>query len=303
MASDLFKKIDNAVLDLQASQPQTYEGLLSKLAQLLRHPDLEPYNQKLIDGVDLESFLNKEGDDSSFHDRSLRWTGDDNYDLGLKYLLIQKFADGRYASSFCHTYFDSPDRKIISSIHNMVRGLIIPFIRDYKDYIAVQGQTEVKLNIPPTPANNNRIFIVHGHDELSKEKIARFLEQNGFEPIILHEQASGNKTIIEKIEKYADVGFAVVLLTPDDLGKAKDAESLEPRARQNVILELGYFMGKLGRDRVCAFNTGGLEIPSDFQGIVWNPLDNTGAWKQFLAKELTEAGYELDIKRMLLSLG
>ncbi len=184
----------------------------------------------------------------------------------------------------------------------MVRGLIIPFIRDYKDYVSVQGNTEIKLKSFSTIIDNKKIFIVHGHDDLVKVNVARFLEQNGFEPIILHEQASGNKTIIEKFEKYSDVGFAIVLLTPDDLGKAKDAEALEPRARQNVILELGFFMGKLGRDRVCAFNTGGLEIPSDFQGVVWNPLDNTGAWKQFLLKELVEAGYELDLKQVLLSM-
>ena len=116
-------------------------------------------------------------------------------------------------------------------------------------------------------------------------------------------QASGNKTIIEKIEHYSDVGFAIILLTPDDMGKSKDADNYQPRARQNVILELGYFMGKLGRNRVCAFKLGDLEIPTDFSGVIWNPLDNAGAWKQILSKELSEAGYDLDSNKLLKSLG
>lgn len=302
MATDLFKKIDNTVIDLQASQMQTYEGLLERLAKLLNHEDLKTYNQELTKNVDLDAFLNKEDEESSFIDKDLKWTGDDDYDLGLKYLLIQRFALHNYASNFCHRYFDSSDRKIITSIHNMVRGLIIPFVRDYKEYITLKGQTEITLKSVASITNNKKVFIVHGHEDLAKVNVARFLEKNGFEVIILHEKASGNRTIIEKIEQHSDVGFAIVLLTPDDVGKAKNDLELQPRARQNVILELGYFMGKLGRNRVCAFNTGNIEIPSDFLGVVWNLLDETGAWKNLLIKELTEAGYQLDIQKVLLSL-
>jgi predicted nucleotide-binding protein len=98
-----------------------------------------------------------------------------------------------------------------------------------------------------------RVFIVHGHASEAKESLARFLERVGLEPIILHEQPNSGRTIIEKFEVYADVGFAVVLLTPDDVGAPKDAPTeLKPRARQNVIAELGYFYGKLSRHRVCA---------------------------------------------------
>lgn len=103
---------------------------------------------------------------------------------------------------------------------------------------------------PVTPLR--RIFVVHGHNEAARETVARFLERVGFEPVILHEQPNKGRTIIEKFESYADVGFAVVLLTADDVGGRDSVEgaSLKARARQNVILELGYFLGKLGRARL-----------------------------------------------------
>lgn len=237
----------------------------------------------------------------------LQWTGNDEYDLGLKYILIQKIGnDSDFAVDFSHEFFSSSDNKIISCIHNLVRGLIIPFIRDYKDYIASSSQIETKLKgyeDKMTAYSNKKIFLVHGHDNHIKEKVARFLEKNDFEAVILHEKASGGRTIIEKIEAHSDVGFAIILLTPDDVGKAKNEDVLQSRARQNVVLELGYFMGKLGRNKVCAFKSNELEIPTDFSGVIWNQLDSTGAWKHVLSKELREAGYDLDSSKLLNSLG
>lgn len=98
---------------------------------------------------------------------------------------------------------------------------------------------------------NNRVFIVHGHDEGEKQTVARFLEQCGFAAVILHEQADGGRTIIEKIEQYADVVFAIVLYTPCDIGRGKNEKRGTPRARQNVVFEHGYLIAKLGRERVC----------------------------------------------------
>lgn len=137
------------------------------------------------------------------------------------------------------------------------------------------------------------MFIVHGHDGEARETVARYLEKIGFAPIILHEQANRGRTVIEKVEANSDVGFAVVLLTPDDEG-CKKGETPEPRARQNVLLELGYFIGKLGRDRVCAFQRGKVNIPSDFAGVVWTAMDESNGWKQELARELSAAGYTID---------
>jgi predicted nucleotide-binding protein len=130
------------------------------------------------------------------------------------------------------------------------------------------------------------------------EAVARFLEKLGFEPIILHEQANQGRTIIEKFEKHSDVGFAVVLLTPDDIGGAAEG-SQKPLPRQNVILELGYFIGRLGRERVCALKTGDLELPSDILGVVWTAFDEAGGWKQGLAKENKAAAYKIDWNRVM----
>ena len=143
------------------------------------------------------------------------------------------------------------------------------------------------------------IFIVHGHDEAVREKVARFLEKLGLKPIILHEQVNATKTIIDKFEHYAkNAGFAVILLTDDDIGESKNAESTKPRARQNVIFEYGYFIGKLGRDRVCALYEKGVELPSDLHGVIYSSLGDRG-WQMDLAKELKAAGYEIDLNKLL----
>jgi len=142
-------------------------------------------------------------------------------------------------------------------------------------------------------ALSRRIFVVHGRDAGPKEAVARFLERLGFKAIILHEQANEGMTIIEKVEKHSDVGFAVVLLTPDDEGNLM-GDPPRLRARQNVLLELGYFIGKLGRRHVCPLMVGQVEIPSDWHGVVNEAFDGGGAWRQTLARELQAAGHSID---------
>ena len=116
--------------------------------------------------------------------------------------------------------------------------------------------------------------------------------------MILHEQPDGGRTIIEKFEEHAEVGFAVALLTPDDVGALKGDESnLNPRARQNVIFEFGYFIGKLHRERVCALVKGDVEKPSDYDGVLYIPLDDSGGWKTGLIRELKDAGFEVDANK------
>jgi len=148
--------------------------------------------------------------------------------------------------------------------------------------------------------NSKRVFLVHGHDESAKESTARFLEKLTLTPVILHEQTNEGRTIIEKFEAHADVGYAVVLLTPDDVGgSAQTPEKLLGRARQNVILELGYFTGKLGRRCVCGLFRSGIEIPSDFHGVLFIELDPQGGWKTKLAQELVGVGMQIDLQGLL----
>ena len=148
--------------------------------------------------------------------------------------------------------------------------------------------------------NTNEIFIIHGRDNEIKATVARFLGQLDLKPIILHEQPNQGRTVIEKFEQYAQVRFAVALLTPDDVGALQEkTPNLKPRARQNVIFEFGYFIGRLGRNRVCALTKGDVEIPSDYDGVVYIPLDDAGGWKLNLVKELKNAGIAVDANRAL----
>lgn len=138
------------------------------------------------------------------------------------------------------------------------------------------------------------VFIVHGHNENVVLKVKSVLASQDLVPIVLAERPNGGATIIEKFEREADVGFAVVVLSQDDLGKAKNSDEWSLRCRQNVLLELGYFIGKLGRNRVCALREADVELPSDIFGVVYTDLDVAGHWKYSLADELQLAGYKVD---------
>lgn len=142
---------------------------------------------------------------------------------------------------------------------------------------------------------SNRVFVVHGHDNEMKQAVACVVERLGLEAVILNEQPDRGQTIIEKIERFSDVGFAVVVLSPDDIGhsKADGPDAARPRARQNVILELGYFAGKLGRENVVALHRGDIELPSDYDGVLYTSYDADGAWPYKLTRELRESGYDV----------
>ena len=142
--------------------------------------------------------------------------------------------------------------------------------------------------------NLPKIFIVHGRDAASKFEVAHFLRKIGIEEVILHERPNGGRTLITKFqEESADVEFALVLMTPDDLGGLKGGGQ-SPRARQNVIFELGFFIGKLGASRVCALVQGDVEKPSDFDAVVYVKYDESGAWRGEIARELQHAGVIFD---------
>ena len=145
-------------------------------------------------------------------------------------------------------------------------------------------------------ADKSKVFIVHGRDSSTKLEVARFIERLGFVPIILNEQPNEGMTIIEKIEKYSDVGYGVVLYTPCDIGYMKDDESNKKyRARQNVVFEHGYLVAKLGRENVTTLVRSGVETPNDISGVVYIDFDEKGAWKFDLARNLKNAGYDVDM--------
>ena len=148
-------------------------------------------------------------------------------------------------------------------------------------------------------AESRKVFIVHGRDEVMRKEAQATLNRFGIDGIVLHEEINEGQTIIEKFDREARAcGYAVVLFSPDDMGGlrvGKTAPKLSPRARQNVVLELGYFVALLGRKNVFVLVAGsGLEQPSDFHGVVYETYDKAGGWKRRLANELTSAGFYVD---------
>jgi predicted nucleotide-binding protein len=162
----------------------------------------------------------------------------------------------------------------------------------------VPSPASPSANEPTMALDIREVFVVHGHNDAVKQSVARFLEKLDLKPVILHEQPNKGRTVIEKFEAHSSVGFAVVLLTPDDVGGlASTPDKLSPRARQNVVLELGYFIGKLGRARVCALYQEGVEIPSDIHGVLFVPYDASEGWRLKLATEIKAAGIDVDLNR------
>lgn len=164
------------------------------------------------------------------------------------------------------------------------------------------GGFNAKVNVKQNDILNRekmKVFIVHGHDVAAKESVARFIEKIGCEAIVLSEQANGGNTIIEKIEKNTDVGYAIVIYTPCDKGgENKENVQLEPRARQNVVFEHGYLIAKLGRKNVSVLMRGSVVLPSDISGLGYEPLDDNGAWRSNVAKNMEDAGYSIDMNKI-----
>lgn len=162
------------------------------------------------------------------------------------------------------------------------------------EYLYKREGPQALLTVVQKVLRQRSIFIVHGHDNEAKMTVARFIENLGLRPIILQEHPSAGRSIIEQLEAHSNVGYAIVLITPDDLGGVKTApRQRKPRARQNVIFELGYFVGHLGRHKVSILYKEDVEIPSDYHGVVYIPLDSYGGWQRALVHELRSAGIDV----------
>ena len=212
-----------------------------------------------------------------------------------------KFA-GEYAARFLFGRDESSLAEEVSYVHADIKD-------DTRRLESVKQRVELISLAPsvmpgdkgrvPDKSNAKTVFIVHGHDDAVRETVARFVTKLDLVPIVLHEQANEGRTIVDKLETHRNVGFAIILLTPDDIG-GPNAGNLRPRARQNVVLELGYFLGRLPRNRVCAIHKGpDLELPSDYMGVIYIPFDAAGGWRLVLARELRAAGLPVDMNKAI----
>ena len=219
--------------------------------------------------------------------------------------LIKKYGkDSLEHKKFLDTYFapmiwsmDDEDENIRISIQWCADGLrsCKAIFETYLEDMAEENTPTTQVVSKSASINTDKIFIVHGHDGELKQAVARIIEKQGIEAIILSEQANKGRTIIEKFEDYSDVGGAICLFTADDYGRAKKDTTDNTRARQNVVLETGYFMGKLGRSKVVVVAENGLELPSDMQGIVYTDKNN---WQFDVLKELKAIGYTIDYNKI-----
>mgnify|MGYP003602234178 FL=1 len=211
---------------------------------------------------------------------------------------FQSAADLQYSSMSLYGVDDysTPTRRNIANAIALLKQAQRTLREDLADH---EHSTEISSSVKKTGVvPSNRVFVVHGHDDAALQGLARFLEKLGLEAIILKEQPDQGRTIIEKFEDTSDdIGFAVVLLTPDDLGGSVKADTPNARARQNVIFELGYFAAKLGRGRVCLLRKGHVEIPSDLYGVIYTDMDPADGWKAKLVGELKAAKLDFDANR------
>ena len=210
---------------------------------------------------------------------------------GEKSLEYKKFKDTRFSLMFFA--MGTPDSAFVNACKDgltTTKAIFLTYLEEMEEESSAPQKPSIN-----TPTYG-KVFIVHGHDGELKQSVARIIEKQGIEAIILSEQANKGRTIIEKFEDYSDVGGAICLFTADDLGKAKDDTSDKTRARQNVVLETGYFMGKLGRDHVVLLADKDIEMPSDLSGVVYT---DTGSWQFALLKEMDAMGYKVDLNKLL----
>lgn len=201
-----------------------------------------------------------------------------------------------HVSSFLSTALGSDEADIFLSLKHDEEWQELAMRLGHLQGLMAKGEAENSVRassvdqseLDPSKASldSKKVFIVHGRNTEAMQSSARLIERLGLQAIILHEQPNQGRTIIEKFETYSDeVAFAIVLLTADDIGSLEgEQDNLKPRARQNVILELGYFMGRLGRTRVCALYQSGVDLPSDIQGVAYVPMDDAGHGRQRLPR-------------------
>ena len=256
--------------------------------------------------------INSDGELKAARMESRKWS---DYN---KTLLLKLF-DNTSIAEDAYTDFNEPRRILLTSTplsDKLLRWYQNPMSSSINSLESIRDQLELYdepsemlqaisgnegVSAMPQSTFGNEVFIVHGHDDEAKETVARFVENFGIEATILHEQANRGQTIPEKFEEHAsEVGFAIILLTPDDVGASKDKiKNLKPRARQNVVLELGYFWGRLGRERMCVLYKEGVELPSDIHGILYVPMDSSNGWQLQLAKEMKQAGLPIDLNKLV----
>lgn len=209
----------------------------------------------------------------------------------------------QYSISYCVSFANEHDSSgfIPFSSEDLLPydGLIAEITTSFTNRIKKRLDIPSAQNSKPLSEDlSDKVFIVHGHDRVARLEVEAFVKQLGLKPVVLFQEASEGHTIIEKLEKNSDVAFAIVLYTHCDDGKSKESDTFSPRARQNVVFEHGYFVGKLGRRKVFALVQDKVEKPGDYDGVVYIKMDSEGAWKISLTIEIKKLVPSIDLNNV-----
>jgi predicted nucleotide-binding protein len=214
--------------------------------------------------------------------------------------------------------YETADKLRLPNLENLVTAKDKKYLIESIQKSKVKGAylcteeflTLTEKNLAPAPSTKSassgaprRIIVVSGIDDAMKQDITKALNRLGLAPVIMHEEPSQGKKIVERSNDYADVGFAVVLLSPDVYvyPKGEEATKRERTPKQDVILMLGFLLGKLGKDKVLVFykESANFAFPSDFEGVKFTAFDDRDSWRLTLIRELTNCGYSVDAGRIL----
>lgn len=262
----------------------------SQVSHLFEHLDNEIKDNQIFDKYEKDREKWKDWLDNSSGDWSLPPNFDDAKSLiyNLYRTIAVKGAEG-YNIPMNLTYVQ------LGNINDSINNFNNQFIEYFQQVLQeiVNANPEIEDN-NINKVKGNTVFIIHGHDNELKTEVQLLLTRAGVNNIVLHEQADKGRTIIDKlVEESNNSNYAIALLSPDD-----KLENGSKRARQNVILEIGYFIGKLGKERVRILKKGDIEIPSDLQGILYENFDINGVWKMKICKELIAVGIYVDIENI-----
>lgn len=249
------------------------------------------YNE--IDSLILKEVTPNEGDFITWYTKAEKL-------IAVKYGINSEFADFRNTISKLKNdmFIRTHEENVIACKESLkyTKAKFKAYLENMKEDGEEDNLENKKNTLKKKEMDLSKIFIVHGHNGEFKQSVARLIEQQQIKPIILSEQANNGLTIIDKFEKNSDVAAAICLFTPDDEGKAKNDKKYMERARQNVVFETGYFMGKLGRQNIILLVDGEIEMPSDLSGVVYT---NNKNWQWEMFRELKAIGYSIDMNRML----
>ncbi|GAB3856648.1 hypothetical protein GCM10028822_29280 [Hymenobacter terrigena] len=288
------EKLSFLLRELSSASYNTVSGIVSQIfgylnTEIKDNPLFDKYEAESAKWVDWP-----QGDEASFNRG--QWSLPTNFEesKSLAYYMYKRIAEGgsREVDQLGYRLFRK--NNMGDNAREFNRTFLGYFTQALEDI--VNANPEVTAEKPKaTPGTT--AFIIHGHDNELKTEVLLLLKRAGVNAIVLHEQADRGRTIIDKLVGESEVaGYAIALLTPDDI-----TESGRSRARQNVILEIGYFLGRIGKERLRMLVKEEVEIPSDLQGILYEKHDAGGAWKIKLLKEIQAVGIYVDIQAAVSS--